>query len=56
MSGLAPREVLRRQFEVFGERGSGVNIGLRQALRPEGRSGHVRVDTVHQGTATASKA
>ena len=82
MSGLATREVLRRQFEVFGDadfarlaaisnghvhdlrasatyrakrtawsktRGSGVDIGLRQAPEPEGRPGHVRVDTVHQG-------
>ena len=82
MSGLATREVLRRQFEVFGDarferlatisnghvynlRGSGtyrakrtvwtrtqavsVAIGLRQAPEPEGRPGHVRVDTVHQG-------
>ena len=82
MSGLATREILRRQFEVFGDpdferlaavsnghvynlrasatyrarrtawsktRGSGVAIGLRQAPEPEGRPGHVRVDTVHQG-------
>ena len=95
MSGLATREVLRRQFEVFGDarfehlaaisnghvynlRGSAtycakrtvwtktqpatVAIGLRQAPEPEGRPGHVRVDTVHAwtsstlGTATASRA
>ena len=82
MSGLATREVLRRQFEAFGEarferlatisnghvynlRGSAtyrakrtawtktrattVAIGLRQAPEREGRPGHVRVDTVHQG-------
>ena len=82
MSGLATREVLRRQFEVFGDvrferlstlsnghlynmRGSPtyrakrtvwtrtrpttVEIALRQAPEPEGRPGHVRVDTVHQG-------
>ncbi len=82
MSGLATREVLRRQFEVFGEtdharlaaisnghvynlrgsatyraartawtktKGTGVNIGLRQAPEPEGMPGHGRVDTVHQG-------
>ena len=82
MSGLATREVLRRQFEVFGDadyarlaavsnghvynlRGSAtyrakrtawsktrpatVAIGLRQAPEPQGRPGHVRVDTVHQG-------
>ena len=82
MSGLATREVLRRQFEVFGDprferlatisnghvynlrgsatyrakrtvwtktQGTAVAIGLRQAPEPEGRPGHVRVDTVHQG-------
>ena len=82
MSGLATREVLRRQFEVFGDarfarlaaisnghvynlrnsatyrakrtawmrtRPATVAIGLRQAPEPEGRPGHVRVDTVHQG-------
>ena len=82
MSGLATREVLRRQFEVFGEadyarlaavsnghvynlrasatyrarrtawtktQAATVAIGLRQAPEPEGRPGHVRVDTVHQG-------
>ena len=82
MSGLATREVPRRQFEAFGEarferlaaisnghvynlRGSATYrakrtawtktrattgaIGLRQAPEPEGRPGHVRVDTVHQG-------
>ena len=80
MSGLATREVLRRQFEVFGDarferlatisnghvynlrasatyratrtawsktRPTTVAIGLRQAPEPEGRPGHVRVDTVH---------
>ena len=95
MSGLATREVLRRQFEVFGDarferlaaisnghvhnlRGSAtyrakrtvwtktqattVAIGLRQAPEPDGKPGHVRVDTVHAwtmstlGTATASRA
>ncbi len=82
MSGLATREVLRRQFEVFGDarferlatisnghvynlrgsatyrakrtvwtktQGTAVAIGPRQAPEPEGRPGHVRVDTVHQG-------
>ena len=82
MSGLATREVLRRQHEVFGEarferlaaisnghvyklrasatyrakrtawsktQATTVAIGLRQAPEPEGRPGHVRVDTVHQG-------
>ena len=82
MSGLATREILRRQFEVFGDvrfvrlaaisnghvynlRGSAtyrakrtvwtktqpttVTIGLRQAPEPDGKPGHVRVDTVHQG-------
>ena len=82
MSGLATREVLRRQFEVFGDarfarlatlsnghlynlRGSPtyrakrtvwtrtqpatVEIALRQAPEPDGKPGHVRVDTVHQG-------
>ena len=82
MSGLATREVLRRQFAVFGDarferlatisnghvynlRGSATYrakrtvwtktqpvtaaIGLRQAPEPEGRPGHVRVDTAHQG-------
>ena len=82
MSGLATREVLRRQFEVFGDarfarlaaisnghvynlrnsatyrakrtawtrtRPATVAIGPRQAPEPEGRPGHVRVDTVHQG-------
>ena len=82
MSGLATREVLRRQFEVFGDadfarlatisnghvynlrasatyrakrtawsrtRPATVAIGLRQAPDPQGRPGHVRVDTVHQG-------
>ena len=82
MSGLATREVLRRQFEVFGDtrferlaalsnghlynlRGSAtyrakrtvwtrtrpttVEIALRQAPEPDGKPGHVRVDTVHQG-------
>ena len=81
MSGLATREVLRRQFEVFGDarferlatisnghvynlrgsatyrakrtvwtktQGTAVAICLRQAPEPEGRPGHVRVDTVHQ--------
>ena len=95
MSGLATREVLRRQFEVFGDarferlatisnghvynlrasttyrakrtawsktRPTTVAIGLRQAPEPEGRPGHVRVDTVHAwtsstlATATASRA
>ncbi len=94
MSGLATREVLRRQFEVFGDarferlatisnghvynlrasatyratrtawsktRPTTVAIGLRQAPEPEGRPGHVRVDTVHAwtsstlATATASR-
>ena len=82
MSGLATREVLRRQYEVFGDarferlatlsnghvynlrasatyrakrtawtktRATTVAIGLRQAPKPEGQPGHVRVDTVHQG-------
>ena len=82
MSGLATREVLRRQFEVYGEadyarlaaisnghvynlrasatyrakrtawtktQATTVAIGLREAPEPEGRPGHVRVDTVHQG-------
>ena len=82
MSGLATREVLRRQFEVFGKtdyarlaaisnghvynlrasatyrakrtawtktQATTVAIGLRQAPEPDGRPGHVRVDTVHQG-------
>ena len=82
MSGLATREILRRQHEIFGDarfarlatisnghvynlrasrtyvtkrnvwsktRGPIVNIALRQAPRPNGRPGHVRVDTVHQG-------
>ena len=82
MSGLATREVPRRQFAVFGDagfehlatisnghvynlRGSATYrakrtvwtrtrpattaIGLRQAPEPEGRPGHVRVDTLHQG-------
>ena len=82
MSGLATREILRRQFEVFGDarfarlatisnghvynlrhsatyrarrtlwtktRPATAAIGLRQAPRPEGRPGFVRVDTVHQG-------
>ena len=30
-------------------KGPAVSIGLRQAPEPEGRPGHVRVDTVHQG-------
>ena len=80
--GLATREILRRQFEVFGDarfarlatisnghvynlrhsatyrarrtlwtktRPATAAIGLRQAPRPEGRPGFVRVDTVHQG-------
>ena len=88
MSGLATREVLRRQFEVFGEarferlaaisnghvynlRGSAtyrakrtsrtgtrpttVAIGLRQAPEPDGKPGHVRVDTVHQGDRDGAK-
>ena len=85
MSGLATREVLRRQFEVFGDarferlaalsnghlynlRGSAtyrakrtvwtrtrpttVEIALRQAPEPDGKPGHVRVDTVHAWTAS----
>ena len=82
MSGLATREVLRRQFEEHGDRRfarlatisnghvhnlrksqtylakrtvwnktrpTATAIGLRQAPRPDGQPGHVRVDTVHQG-------
>ena len=81
-SGLATREVPRRQFAVFGDagferlatisnghvnnlRGSATYrakrtvrtrtrsattaIGLRRAPEPEGRPGHVRADTAHQG-------
>ena len=36
-------------------KGSGVNIGLRQAPEPEGMPGHVRVDTVHQGDRDGAK-
>ena len=88
MSGLATREILRRQFEVFGDarferlarisnghvynlrgsaayrakralwtktRASSVAIGLRQAPKPKGRPGFVRVDTVHQGDRDGAK-
>ena len=88
MSGLATREILRRQYEVFGDprferlatisnghiynlrasstyrakrtvwtktRAVTVSIGLRQAPQPDGRPGHVRVDTVHQGDRDGEK-
>ena len=88
MSGLATREILRRQYEVFGdsrfERLATISnghihnlrasptyrarrtvwtktpavtagIGLRQAPQPDGRPGHVRVDTVHQGDRDGEK-
>ena len=88
MSGLATREILSRQYEVFGDprferlatisnghiynlrasstycakrtvwtktRAVTVSIGLRQAPQPDGRPGHVRVDTVHQGDRDGEK-
>ena len=82
MSGAATRAVLRREWELFGDRRFerlsklsnghlynlrksrayccvrrvfthtrpvGVAIGVRRRPAPEGRPGHLRVDTVHQG-------
>ena len=89
MAGPATREVMRREFEVYGDgrfarlarisishlynlrksttylrkravldktRPRRVAIGERRPPRPGGRPGFVRVDTVHQGAWTATRA
>lgn len=45
----------RERIDYQGTRPSAVSIGERRAPRPEGKPGHLRVDTVHQGDLDGAK-